>query len=249
MTVAEKISEEIIKMPEGNTFKYQELNIGRDEYTAATKAIERLIKKGIIKRASTGLFYKPQKTIFGFLNPDEQDLLRPYLFEGKKRIAYITGGALYNRLGLTTQVPRNIKIALKQLLARSRYLLFKHPTKWTESQKHRAALLFLGFPLLKKAHDLGIALGDIFNKCKDKKVAFTRLGLWHNQVDASGIASFESVARSIAAHHPYILHYFDNKSTNASAEFFNAKLKAFRSIFRGVRDTQFFLYRVMKLYA
>ena len=46
-----------------------------------------------------------------------------------------------------------------------------------------------------------------------------------------------------------ILHYFDNKSTNASAESFNAKLKAFRSIFRGVRDTQFFLYRVMKLYA
>ena len=138
---------------------------------------------------------------------------------------------------------------LKQLLARSRHLLFKHPARWTESQKHRAELLFLRFPLLKKAYDLGIALGDIFNKCRDKKVAFTKLGLWHNQVEASGIASFESVARSIAAHHPYILHYFDNKSTNASAESFNAKLKAFRSIFRGVRDTQFFLYRVMKLYA
>lgn len=138
---------------------------------------------------------------------------------------------------------------LKQLLARSRYLLFKHPSRWTESQKHRAELLFLRFPLLKKAYDLGIALGDIFTKCKDKKVAFTKLGLWHNQVENSGIASFESVARSIAAHHPYILHYFDNKSTNASAESFNAKLKAFRSVFRGVRDTQFFLYRVMKLYA
>lgn len=138
---------------------------------------------------------------------------------------------------------------LKKLLARSRYLLFKHPTRWTVCQKHRAELLFLRFPLLKKAYDLGIALGDIFNKCKDKKVAFTKLGLWHNQVEKSGIASFESVARSIAVHHPYILHYFDNKSTNASAESFNAKLKAFRSIFRGVRDTQFFLYRVMKLYA
>lgn len=138
---------------------------------------------------------------------------------------------------------------LKQLLARSRHLLFKHPTRWTESQKHRAELLFQRFPLLKKAYDLGIALGDIFNKCRDKKVAFTKLGLWHNQVENSGIASFESVARSIAAHHPYILHYFDNKSTNASAESFNAKLKAFRSVFRGVRDTQFFLYRVMKLYA
>lgn len=111
MTVAEKISREVMKMPEGNTFKYQELNIGREEYAAATKAIERLIKSGIIKRASTGLFFKPKKTVFGLLNPDEQDLLRPYLFEGKKRIAYITGGVLYNRLGLTTQVPRNIKIA------------------------------------------------------------------------------------------------------------------------------------------
>ncbi len=105
------------------------------------------------------------------------------------------------------------------------------------------------FPLLKKAYDLAMALGDIFNKCKDKTVAFTKLGLWHNQVENSGIASFESVARSIAAHHTDILHYFDNNSTNASAESFNAKLKAFRSIFRGVRDTKFFLYRVMKLYA
>ncbi|WP_336877066.1 transposase, partial [Sphingobacterium siyangense] len=43
--------------------------------------------------------------------------------------------------------------------------------------------------------------------------------------------------------------YFDNRSTNASAESFNAKLKAFRGVFRGVRDTTFFLYSVMKLYA
>jgi transposase len=68
-------------------------------------------------------------------------------------------------------------------------------------------------------------------------------------VENAGILSFESVAKSIAAHHPEILHYFDNRSTNASAESFNAKLKAFRSVFRGVRDTTFFLYRVMKLYA
>lgn len=138
---------------------------------------------------------------------------------------------------------------LKQLLARSRYLLFKHPTRWEESQKHRAELLFSMFPKLKEAHQLGVELSDIFTKYKDKKLAFTKLGLWHNKVEHSGISSFESVARSIAANHPNILHYFDNKSTNASAESFNAKLKAFRAIFRGVRDTTFFLYRVMKLYA
>jgi transposase len=138
---------------------------------------------------------------------------------------------------------------LKQLLARSRHLLFKHPSKWSENQKQRAELLFMRFSKLKQAYDLGVALGDVFNKCKDKKVAFTKLGLWHNQVENAGIASFESVAKSVAAHHPQILHYFDNRSTNASAESYNAKLKTFRSIFRGARDTTFFLYRVMKLYA
>ena len=69
---------------------------------------------------------------------------------------------------------------LKQLLARSRHLLFKHPSRWSESQKRRAELLFIKFPKLKQAYDLGVALGDIFNKCRDKKVAFTKLALWHN---------------------------------------------------------------------
>jgi transposase len=78
--------------------------------------------------------------------------------------------------------------------------------------------LFIRFPKLRQAYDLGIALGDIFTKCKDKTLAFTKLGLWHNKVENAGIISFESVAKSIAAHHPEILHYFDNRSTNASAE-------------------------------
>jgi len=43
---------------------------------------------------------------------------------------------------------------LKQLLARSRYLLFKHQVKWTQSQKLRAELLFARYPELKKAYDL-----------------------------------------------------------------------------------------------
>lgn len=38
---------------------------------------------------------------------------------------------------------------IKQLLARSRHLLLKHPSRWTESQKHRAELLFIRFPKYK----------------------------------------------------------------------------------------------------
>ena len=111
MKVAEKIEKQIKKMQDGTTFKYQELAIVPNEYTAAAKAIERLIKKGVINRASTGVFYKPKMSAFGMLKPKEEELLKPYLFEGNNRIAYITGTALYNRMGLTTQVPKNIRVA------------------------------------------------------------------------------------------------------------------------------------------
>lgn len=111
MKVAQKIEKQINKLKEGTTFKYQQLSIDLNEYQAATKAIERLIEKGLIKRVSTGVFYKPKQTIFGELKPNEEELLKPYLFQNNKRIAYITGISLYNRMGLTTQVPRNIKIA------------------------------------------------------------------------------------------------------------------------------------------
>ncbi|WP_442957532.1 transposase [Polaribacter sp.] len=46
-----------------------------------------------------------------------------------------------------------------------------------------------------------------------------------------------------------MLNYFDNRSTNASAEYFNAKIKAFRAQFSGVRNIEFFLFRLSNIYA
>lgn len=113
MKVTEKIERKIKRMQEGTTFKYQQLGIDQSEYSAAAKAIERLIKKEMIKRVSTGVFYKPKQSAFGELRPREEELLKPYLFQDGNRIAYITGGTLYNRMGLTTQVPKTIKVASK----------------------------------------------------------------------------------------------------------------------------------------
>ena len=113
MKVTEKIERKINRTQEGTTFRYQQLGVDQSEYSAAAKALERFIKKGMIKRISTGVFYKPKQSAFGELRPREEDLLKPYLFEDGKRIAYITGGALYNRMGLTTQVPKTIKVASK----------------------------------------------------------------------------------------------------------------------------------------
>jgi hypothetical protein len=111
MTLASNIRNEINNFPEGKTFGYSDLHIAREKYQTAAKALERLQKEGFIKKISKGVFYKPEITVFGELKPDYEELLRPYLFENGKRVAYETGTSLYNRLGLTTQVPFRIKIA------------------------------------------------------------------------------------------------------------------------------------------
>lgn len=138
---------------------------------------------------------------------------------------------------------------LKQLLVRSRYLLFKHHDKWTASQVHRSRLLFERYPLIEQAYKLATGLGTIFRTCKAKEQAFKKLALWYNAVEDCGLDSFKTVARSIQTHYADILNFFTNRSTNASAESFNAKIKAFRSSSRGVRDVSFFLFRLTKLYA
>jgi transposase len=138
---------------------------------------------------------------------------------------------------------------VKQLLARSRYALYKKPNTWTENQKERAHLVFERFPDLKKAYDLAQELSNIFTNTTEKIYGLTRLAKWHEKVRQSGFKSFNTVARSIENHYKTIVNYFDNRSTNASAESFNAKIKAFRGQFRGVRNVEFFLYRLTQLYA
>ncbi|WP_442592246.1 ISAon1 family transposase [Pedobacter sp. AW31-3R] len=138
---------------------------------------------------------------------------------------------------------------LKQLLARSRYVLYKRAEHWTENQKQRADLLFERYPDLKQAYELSIGLSNIFEKTTDKIYGLARLARWHEKVRQAGFKAFNTISRTIENHYPTILNYFDNRSTNASAESFNAKLKAFRSQFRGVRNIEFFLYRLTQIYA
>lgn len=138
---------------------------------------------------------------------------------------------------------------IKQLLARSRYTLYKRRHDWTNSQKKRALLLFELYPDIKKAYELTQELAQVFDFKGQKIYATTKLALWHEKVAQSGFKSFNTVSRTIQNHYKTILNYFDNRSTNASAESFNAKIKAFRAQFRGVKNIGFFLFRLSQIYA
>lgn len=85
----------------------------------------------------------------------------------------------------------------------------------------------------------------IFSHTKVKGVAYTKLAKWFNEVTDSEFKSFNTISATIYVHYANI----DNRSTNASAESFNAKIKAFRATQRGVTDIPFFLFRLSKIYA
>jgi transposase len=140
-------------------------------------------------------------------------------------------------------------VTLKQLLARSRYFLYKNKSKWTANQAERAALLFELYPDIQKGYSLTQELRGTFEHTTDKVIGFAKLAKWHEKVNQSGFKSFGIISRSIMNHYQTILNYFDNRSTNASAESFNAKIKAFRSKFRGVRNVEYFLFRLTNIYA
>ena len=136
-----------------------------------------------------------------------------------------------------------------QLLVRSRYLLFKSREKWTDSQKRRAKILFEQYPDLEQAYELADGLRRIFGKSSRRSLGATRLAKWYEAVKNSGFDSFKVIAATFFDHETEILNFFDNRSTNASAESFNCKIKTFRAQLRGVSDVNYFLFRLQNIYA
>lgn len=137
----------------------------------------------------------------------------------------------------------------KQLLARSRYLLYKSRDKWTENQSKRAKILFDEYPDLKKAYNLSDQLRKIYQQNIIKSVAMLKLAHWFRELEESGFKCFSVLRNTFMHHYNDILNYFEGRSTNASAESFNAKIKNFRMQLRGVKDKAFFLFRLYKLFA
>ncbi len=137
----------------------------------------------------------------------------------------------------------------KQLLARSRYLLFKSESKWTENQRERAKILFENYPDIKLSYELSQKLSWIYENTENKTYALSRLAKWHEQVRQVNFKTFNTISKTIELNYRDILNYFDNRSTNASAESFNAKIKSFRTQLKGVRKVDFFMFRLQKLFA
>jgi transposase len=136
----------------------------------------------------------------------------------------------------------------KQLLARSRYILAKKRDQWTVNQQQRADILFKEYPILERAYNHCLQFRNMY-EATNKTEAIKRLKEWQEVNKKLNLKKFNIAANSIDYNRQNILNFFANRSTNASAESFNSKIKLFRANLRGVSDTTFFLFRLAKLFA
>jgi transposase len=155
-----------------------------------------------------------------------------------------------NERDKTTDIPTYSNgETMRQILARSKHTLMMSSNKWTDIQRHRVNILFKYHPILKSAYNLAMELRAIFNAQITPENALKKMNEWYEKVRQLSNNNFRSVIKTFKNHAPTILNYFRRRATNASAEAFNSKVKIFRAQMRGVRDRNFFIFRLVKLYA
>ena len=111
MSIAAAVNQAIDRVTPGQIFGYEEFPQYMETPGAVVRAVNRSVENGRLKRVEKGRFYRPRKGVLGDMLVSDEALLRDVLYRNGRRCGYITGPALYNRLGLTTQVPKTIAVA------------------------------------------------------------------------------------------------------------------------------------------
>lgn len=133
----------------------------------------------------------------------------------------------------------------KQLLARSKYFLYKPQSRWTKTQKQRAEILFKEYPELLESYNFSM----YFRNCYEYKNIEYKFEDWIEKVESTSLKEMKVAAQTIKRHLGGIVNYFVNGATNAAIESFHAKLKLFRQRIRGVLDKNFFFFRIIQYFA
>ena len=110
------VTDRIEEIPEGIIFDYNSFEVLPSGELSLAKALSRLALQGSIVRLSKGKYYKPKESLFGMLKPAEDEIVKSLTYKGDKVVGYLTGGALYNRMALTTQVPNVLIVATNTVL-------------------------------------------------------------------------------------------------------------------------------------
>ncbi len=115
MKITDYLADTINRLPKGYIFTYHDFIGEVTKEEAIIKALNRMAASGKIYKLAKGKFYKPEKTIFGDLQPGQSQVVKDLLEEDGKVIGYLTGLGIYPKLGLSTQLGFVIQIGRNKI--------------------------------------------------------------------------------------------------------------------------------------
>ena len=139
-----------------------------------------------------------------------------------------------------------------EILARSRYLLYKYPHQWKPGQRRRANALFRFYPEIEVSYNLCC---QFRNWLSDKNIGMPFLQIdkelhqWYEDVESADVEELLNFMAMVETNEDIIRNYFIAGETNAMAESVNSKIQKFVSSNRGTRDKDFFFFRLDNYYA
>ena len=111
MVLSRTIRNRVNRIRNLQLFSTEAIRQSNESLFAVSKELSRMIERGELRRYSKGVYYKPELSQFGELKPSTNDVLRFLMYDGNKRIGYVTGARTHNYLGISTQIPDTVTIA------------------------------------------------------------------------------------------------------------------------------------------
>lgn len=139
-----------------------------------------------------------------------------------------------------------------ELLHKSHFLLYKFPTQWTNWQENRATLLFKTFPEIQKVYSLACDFRNWYAKGnigKHPLLIEKDLYDWYEEVEDADIDEISNFKALVQSNEDVVTAYFINGHTNAYAENLNKRIKKFIGSNNGIRNLDFFFFRLSNHFA
>ena len=146
MNVSEFIKKKINRLPKSYIFTSSDFSQEVENKSAVVKALNRMVQNGELRKISQGLFFKPEMSMFGELQPPQEQIVKDLLISNGKLVGYLTGYSIYSKLGLTTQVSNTIQIGkndVRGLFKRGQYTISFIKQKNTITSKNIPLLQIL----------------------------------------------------------------------------------------------------------
>ena len=101
--MVERMISDIVKarvetLEQEKIIRYTDFSELDKEKQAVAKALSNLFKKGVLRRVSKGMYYKPSYSRFGELPLEDTTIINKYLEVSKKNISYLSGMTIYMNL-------------------------------------------------------------------------------------------------------------------------------------------------------